>query len=318
VVGLIGAGSYATRVLLPALRRSGVTLYGIASHGGQSGTHAARKFGVRISTTHPDALLASAEVNTIVIATRHDSHAELACAALRAGKHVFVEKPLAITDAQLERISACHAETRRGSGGPLLMVGFNRRFAPHVVRMKALLAAVPGPKSFIMTVNAGAVPASHWTQDPEAGGGRIVGEGCHFIDLLRHLAGAPVTAVQTASLGLPGAGGGDDRTTFTLAFQDGSVGTVHYLANGHRTYPKERLEVFAAGRVLALDNFRVLRAYGWPGFRRLRLWRQDKGNAACMAAFVQAVRDGGAAPIPFDELAEVTRVSLQVAAAARR
>jgi predicted dehydrogenase len=316
VVGLIGSGAYATRVLLPALRRSGVVLHSIASSGGASSTRAARKFGARYSSTDAGAIVSNGDLNTVVIATRHDTHAELTCAGLRAGKHVFVEKPLAISEAQLESLSACHAETRRGAGGPLLMVGFNRRFAPHIVRMKALLAALPGPKSFVMTVNAGAVPASHWTQDPQVGGGRIVGEGCHFIDLLRHLAGVPVAGTQVASRAQHG-GGDEDVTTFVLTFSDGSIGTVHYLANGHRSFPKERLEVFCSGRILQLDNFRVLRGFGWPGFRRMRLWRQDKGNAACVAAFVDAVRRGLAAPIPFEELAEVTRVSLQIAAAAR-
>jgi predicted dehydrogenase len=189
------------------------------------------------------------------------------------------------------------------------MVGFNRRFAPQVQKIKSLLAGVNGPKSFVMTVNAGAIPADHWTQDMEVGGGRIVGEGCHFIDLLRFLAGSPIAA--HSRLAMDSATG--DTVTLQLAFADGSIGTVHYFANGCKAFPKERLEVFAAGRVLQLDNFRKLKAYAWPGFKRMNLWSQDKGQKACAAAFVKAIADGGMAPIPFAEIVEASRVSILLA-----
>ena len=192
---------------------------------------------------------------------------------------------------------------------PLLMVGFNRRFAPQVQKMKALLAGVTGAKAFVMTVNAGAIPADHWTQDPVVGGGRIIGEACHFIDLLRFLAGAPITRAE--ALAMDSATG--DSVGISLGFADGSIGTVHYLANGSKAFPKERLEVFAAGHVLQLDNFRRLTGYGWPGFRSMNLWRQDKGQRACAAAFVEALRNGGPAPIPTEEILEVSRVAIQVA-----
>jgi predicted dehydrogenase len=188
------------------------------------------------------------------------------------------------------------------------MVGFNRRFAPQVVKMKSLIAAVAEPKSFIMTVNAGAIPAEHWTQDMEVGGGRIIGEACHFVDLLRFLAGAPITRIQAIS----SSAAGHDKVSFSLGFADGSFGTVHYLANGHKSFPKERLDVFCAGRVLELDNFRKLTAYGWPGFSKVNLWSQDKGQTACAAAFVNAVEKGGPSPIPFSELTEVTRTTFEI------
>ncbi|MEY6432359.1 Gfo/Idh/MocA family oxidoreductase [Thioalkalicoccus limnaeus] len=192
------------------------------------------------------------------------------------------------------------------------MVGFNRRFAPHVQKIKSLLAGVSGPKAFVMTVNAGAIPADHWTQDPMVGGGRIIGEACHFIDLLRFLAGAPIE--HHARLAMDSATG--DTLSLQLGFAEGSIGTVHYFANGSKAFPKERLEVFAGGRVLQLDNFRRLTGYGWPGFKTMRLWRQDKGQKACAAAFVQALRDGGPAPIPLDEILEVSRVTIGVAVSA--
>jgi predicted dehydrogenase len=164
-----------------------------------------------------------------------------------------------------------------------------------------------------MTVNAGAIPAEHWTQDREAGGGRVVGEACHFIDLLRFLAGSRIARHQVLVMDSPTG----DSVSISLKFDDGSIGVVHYLPNGSKAFPKERLEVFAAGRVLQLDNFRKLAGFGWPGFRKMNLWRQDKGQKACAAAFVQAVAAGNPAPIPFDELAEVARVSVAAAEAAR-
>ena len=189
------------------------------------------------------------------------------------------------------------------------MVGFNRRFAPQVQKMKELLQSVAGPKALVMTVNAGMIPAEHWTQDLEVGGGRILGEACHFIDLLRHLVGESIIGhhrlAMKSELG--------DTVSLQLRFADGSIGTVHYFANGSKAFPKERLEVFAQGRVLQLDNFRKLTGFGWPGFRRMNLWRQDKGQKACAAAFVQTLQAGGKAPIPWEEIHEVTRVTIELA-----
>jgi predicted dehydrogenase/threonine dehydrogenase-like Zn-dependent dehydrogenase len=316
VVAVIGAGNYAARVLVPALAGSGARLFGIASQGGVTAAHVGRRFRFTEVTTDAAALIARPEVNTVVVATRHDSHALFVQRALAAGKHVFVEKPLAITMGEIDGIESALAGFR-GGHRPLLMVGFNRRFAPLAVRMKALLRAAPGPKSFIVTVNAGPVPADHWTQDASVGGGRLIGEGCHFIDVLRFLAGYAIVrwqlAATTAAEGRP-----DESVTITLAFADGSSATVHYLTNGHRAFPKERIEAFAAGRVLQLDNFRTLHGYGWSGFGSMRLWRQDKGQSACVAAFLAAVREGRAAPIPLAELLEVSRVTVALGEAARR
>ena len=263
-----------------------------------------------------EAILADPRADTIVIATRHDTHAQLVCRALGAGKHVFVEKPLAICGAQLDAIEAAWSalpEQRR----PALMVGFNRRFAPQVVRMKSLLQTTAEPKTLVMTVNAGAIPANHWTQDWNVGGGRIIGEGCHFIDLLRFLVGASIESWQVAALGRPDRSGvAHDKATVTLCFADGSIGTIHYFANGHAAVAKERLEVFCGGRILQLDNFRRLAAHGWSGFSRQKLWRQDKGQVACVAAFVAALRAGQPAPIPVEELFEVGRITIAAGEAA--
>ena len=307
-VAFIGAGNYAGRVLIPAFKGAGATLHTVVSSGGVGGVHYGTKHGFANVSTDTDAALADPGMDTVVIATRHDSHARYVVAALTAGKHVFVEKPLCLTLAQLDEIEAtlaAHPDLR-------LMVGFNRRFAPHVVRIKSLLAGVAEPKAFVMTVNAGAIPRDHWTQDPEVGGGRIVGEACHFIDLLRHLAGAPIVEHSAVAIGRqPAMAVTGDKAMLTLRFADGSIGTIHYLANGDRTFPKERMEVFVAGRVLQLDNFRKLRGFGWPGFTRMNLWRQDKGQGACAAAFVESLRRAGPTPIPVDEILEVSRVAIE-------
>lgn len=308
-IAVIGSGNYAGGVLIPAFGRAGARLTTVVSSRGLSGVLAGRRAGFEKATTDTASVLADPTVDAVVIATQHDSHADLTIAALDAGKDVFVEKPVALTLAEVDAVVAA-VERARGSGRePRLMVGFNRRFAPHVVAIRGLLAAVSQPKAFVMTVNAGQIPANHWTQDPEKGGGRIIGEACHFVDLLRFLAGHPISGHGARFL--------DERlrdtATLSLTFADGSIGTIHYFANGSRAFPKERLEVFAAGRVIRLDNFRRLEAFGWPGARSMKLWRQDKGQAQCAAAFVRSLQAGGASPIPFDEIVEVARVTIALA-----
>jgi predicted dehydrogenase/threonine dehydrogenase-like Zn-dependent dehydrogenase len=305
-IAFIGSGNYSTAVLIPAFKEAGARMKVVASSGGVSGVHAGRKYGFEETTTATDDVFTDPEINTVVITTRHDSHANLVCKALLAGKHVFVEKPLCLTLEELDEIEATHARLEEQGKAPSVMVGFNRRFSPHVQKIKSLLTSVSGPKSFVMTVNAGAIPGDHWTQDKEIGGGRIIGEGCHFIDLLRYLAGTPIVAHTRMTMD----SANSDTVSLQLGFADGSIGTVHYFANGCKAFPKERLEVFAAGRVLQLDNFRKLTGYAWPGFKNMNLWSQDKGQKACASAFVNAISNGGTSPIPFSEIVEVSRVSI--------
>jgi predicted dehydrogenase/NADPH:quinone reductase-like Zn-dependent oxidoreductase len=336
VVAFLGAGKYAASVLIPAFQAAGARCKIVASSGGVSGVHVARKYGFAETTTDAQAALTQPEVNVVVIATRHDSHARYVIDAISAGKHVFVEKPLCLTLEELRGIEAvllapplggpsrqsdgpvvAGHDVLQGISGPvgvptILMVGFNRRFAPHVVKIKQLLSKVSGPKSFIMTVNAGVIPTDHWTQDAAVGGGRIVGEGCHFIDLLRHLAESPIVGFEVAAVTEENGPARSDNATIILKFQDGSVGTIHYLSNGNRGFPKERLDVLCAGRVLQLDNFRKLSGWGWPGFRGMTLWRQDKGNRACAAAFVESVEKRRSSPIPYAELLEVSRITVEI------
>ena len=311
VVGFIGAGNYASRMLIPAFKGAGAQLHSISTSGGVNGVIHGEKAGFAHATTDTAGMLANPEINTVAIVTRHNSHANFVASALDAGKHVFVEKPLAVNRADLECVEKAYRE--KGDKAPLLMVGFNRRFAPQVQKMKSLLAPVSEPKSFIMTMNAGAIPADHWTQDVEIGGGRIIGEACHFIDLMRFLAGSEIVSVQARRMGdTPGVPVTEDKAAIILGFADGSFGTIHYLANGSASFPKERVEVFVAGKVLQLDNFRKLKAFGWSGFRKMNLWRQDKGQKACAQAFLSAIETGGSAPIAVSELFEVAAVTLDV------
>ncbi|MBS0151832.1 MAG: bi-domain-containing oxidoreductase [Nitrospira sp.] len=306
VVGCIGAGNYATQVLLPAFKKTGIAFRTVASSTGVSAAHAGSKFGFLEVTSDNRCVIESPGNNTVIIATRHDSHATFTGEALKAGKHVFVEKPLAITREELTTLCHIYEDCLRSqTSPPLVMVGFNRRFSPQIQRMKQLLAGISEPKTFSMTINAGHIPRDHWTQDRLIGGGRIIGEGCHFVDLLRFLAASPIVGVQAMSAG-------EDNVTVTLRFADRSIGTVHYFSNGHKSFPKEQLEVFCSGKVLQLDNFRKLRGYGWPGFQKMDLWSQDKGQTACVTAFVDAIRRGACSPIPWDELVEVTHVTLDI------
>ncbi len=317
VVGVIGTGDHAVGVILPALRKNKVRLKTVASQGGFTASRAARKFGFEQTTTDVQGLMSDPEINTVFVLTRHDTHASYVNEALRAGKHVFVEKPLAINPGELAEVEEVYSSLIAAGTSPLLMVGFNRRFSPHIVKIKELIDPLVEPKSFIMTVNAGEIPSDHWTQDPEIGGGRIIGEACHFVDLLRYLAGSAVVSANVTSMGMvPGGGVTHDKMTFTLSFSDGSFGTIHYLANGHKSFPKERLEVFCAGGILQLDNFRTLVGYGWPGFKSMRLWRQDKGHLPCVTGFLDSVRQEKPAAVTFEELVEVTRVTFSVVDAA--
>jgi predicted dehydrogenase/threonine dehydrogenase-like Zn-dependent dehydrogenase len=306
-LGFIGAGNYATGMLIPAFLNTSAKLVAVASSAGVTGVNAGERFGFERTTTDTRSIFEAIDINSIVIATRHDSHAAMVCQALDAGKHVFVEKPLALTFSELDEIEAARSRALESGLSPIVMVGFNRRFAPHVLRMKSLLSGVSAPKAMIMTVNAGAVPAGHWTLDPKTGGGRIIGEACHFVDLLRFVVDSPITQTRLTT------GAAEDVASLQLTFEDGSIGTIHYFANGSKAFPKERLEVFAGGKVLQLDNFRRLKGYGFSSFSAMRSWRQDKGQRACAAAFVEAVRSGVASPIDWDELMEISRATIRLA-----
>lgn len=300
-VAVIGAGGYATKVLMPALQAAGLDLKVVVANGGVSSYYAARKFGAELASTEAVVALEDGEVGGVVVATRHDSHGRYVEAALRAGKHVFVEKPMALGMEELEAIEKAWREK-----GGVVTVGYNRRYAPQAVKMKGLLAGVKAPKVIVITVNAGSIPGDHWTQDATAGGGRLVGEGCHFLDLARYLAGSRIETARWERMEA-------DTATLLMRFEDGSQASVHYLANGHRGYPKERVEVFCAGKILQLDNWRKLKGYGWKGFSSMNLWKQDKGNAACVAAWARAMQGEAGAVPPMEEVLEVGRWVVEAA-----
>ncbi len=304
--------------MIPAFRESKAQLHTIVTSGGLNGVVHGRKSGFAYASSEIEEVVRNKDINTVVIATRHDSHAKFVSLAIKEGKNVFVEKPLAIDIDGLEAVRSALKSISDSQKEPShLMVGFNRRFAPHVKKIKSLLESVREPRSFIMTMNAGSIPASHWTQQIDVGGGRIIGEACHFIDLMRFLAGSPIVSVQARRMGdHHGVAVSEDKASITLGFEDGSFGTIFYLANGATSFPKERIEVFAAGRVLHLDNFRKLKGFGWPGFAKLNLWKQDKGQKACAAAFLQALKTGTPA-IPLEEILEVAQVTLDVASLLR-
>ena len=315
VLGCIGAGNYASSILIPAFEAAGAKLDTLVTSGGVSAVHNGKKYGFVTAATDVSTVYKNQSINTVVIATRHNQHAKQICQALMAGKHVFVEKPLALSIEETDSIRSVYDEQ---NGRCQLMVGYNRRFAPHIKKMKSLLEPISEPKVFIMTMNAGYIPGDHWIQDREVGGGRIIGEACHYIDLMRYLVGSKISSYTTTIMG-PKAGMDviEDKATLTLSFEDGSFGTIHYLANGSRTFPKERIEVFSNGGVLQLDNFRKLTGFGWRGFKSDKLFRQDKGQLACTETFVKAIKNGKPSPIGFDEIIEVAEVSINIASELR-
>jgi predicted dehydrogenase/threonine dehydrogenase-like Zn-dependent dehydrogenase len=306
-LGVLGAGLFANATLLPAIKKvKQIERVGIASAGGLHARHSGQKFGFAYAASNDDEILNDPGINTVAILTRHDTHAMLVVKALQSGKHVFVEKPLAITAEQLDQITA--VLSRVDAHPPLLMVGFNRRFASLAVELVKFLRDRQEPLYMHYRVNAGYLPLNHWTHDPAQGGGRIVGEGCHFIDFLTFLAGAAPVSVSAQAL--PDGGRyREDNVSIRLRFPDGSLGVVDYLANGDKTFPKERLEVFCGGRAAALDDFRTLELVRDGHRARRKLAGQDKGHAAEMRAWAAAIHDGQA-PIPYEQLIGVTRAAL--------
>jgi predicted dehydrogenase/threonine dehydrogenase-like Zn-dependent dehydrogenase len=299
-VGLLGAGSFATSTLLPALKRiRGVSLVGVCAANGSHSHHAARKFGFHSAASDEGSLISNAAINAVVVATRHHLHARQVTAALRAGKHVFCEKPLCLNEDELQDIAHTY-EGLSSRGRPLLMVGFNRRFAPLAIRLKNFLRGVHEPLAMHYRVNAGFIPSDHWLHDPEQGGGRIIGEACHFVDFLSFLVGAAPIEVQVQSLANPGQYS-NDNVIGSLRFANGSQGTISYLANGDKSFSKERLEVFGGGTAAVLEDFRRLELIE-QGRKRVFRSRQDKGHLGELESFAAAVVSGGASPMAFEEI----------------
>ncbi|HNX26426.1 MAG TPA: bi-domain-containing oxidoreductase, partial [Phycisphaerae bacterium] len=303
-VGVIGAGNYSRATMLPILSKTDARIAYIADLDGVPATHLAEKYGVEKAVTDYKVILDDSHIDGVMIAVGHNLHAKFVCEALSAGKHAFVEKPLAMNVDEINRI----LETMKANPGLQVMVGFNRRFSPHTQKIREKFMGRSEPLAMNMTVNAGIVPPDVWVHDPIRGGGRIIGEGCHFIDLLAYIAGSKVKTVAAVQMSR-GVAVKEDKMSIVLGFEDGSVGTVNYFANGDKSYPKEMLEVFCEGKVMRLDNFRETVGYGIRGRRKFRTFRQDKGHAAEYAAFISRIRDGGPEVIPMDEQINITLAS---------
>jgi len=309
-VGILGAGDFAMGTLLPAIRNDRSSqLMGICAATGARARHAGDKFGFRYCTTDERRIIHDPGISTVVIATRHHLHAAQVCAALAAGKHVFCEKPLCLSETQLEEI--VHAYK---GGTCALMVGFNRRFAPMSTRMKKFLRDCRGPLVMHYRVNAGRLAPDHWANDPDQGGGRLLGEVCHFVDFLTFLAGALPVEVQTRSK----RNCFDEDVVVSLEFANGSMGTISYLVNGDRALSKERVEVFGGGAVAVLEDFRFLQLVQHGRKQTIRSrWRQDKGHRGEWKAFANFIRSGSASPIPFEEIVAATLATLRAAESQR-
>ena len=297
-IGVVGAGNYANAVFLPTIKKNPrINLLGIVSAKGLNAQQSARKFGFTYAGSHTDTIFKDDQINLVTILTQHANHADLVKKGLQAGKHVYCEKPLAITKKQLEGI----LPELQKKNHPYLTVGFNRRFAPYSIRLKSFFTDRVEPIYAHYRVNAGFIPSSHWLHNPSKGGGRLIGEGCHFIDYLVFLVGQIPESVHTQAL--PDNGKYiSDNFVITMAFSDGSIGTISYLANGNKLVRKEYLEVFCGGKVGILNDFRNLRLFGRSVEKKREYFKQDKGHASSWNGFVNAVIKNGEAPIPYAEL----------------
>jgi predicted dehydrogenase/threonine dehydrogenase-like Zn-dependent dehydrogenase len=304
VIGIIGAGNFTKMTMLPALKGSGSLNKYIASASGVSGTALAKKYNFTHSTTNEQEILRDTDVDLVMITTRHNQHANQVVSALKSGKHVFVEKPLALSNDELNEIIEIYNNPLEGKK-PTVTVGFNRRFSPHSIAIKKALGN--GPMNIIATMNAGFIPLNVWVHDLKIGGGRIVGEACHFIDLCAYLTGSKVNSVCMNSMGISPPEN-TDNVSILLKFEDGSNAVINYFSNGNKAYSKERLEVYNQERTIVMDNFRKTEAFGFKGFNGLKT-KLDKGHQTQFHELIKRVREGGDSLIPFESIVNTTRAS---------
>lgn len=305
-ISFLGGGNYASRVLIPAFKKTNANLVTLVTSGGVNSIHHGKKNNFKNASTDENMAMTD-ETDAVVIATRHNLHASQVIMALKKNKHVFVEKPLALNLKDITEIEKTYNESNS-----ILMIGFNRRFSPFVKKIKSLLENKKMPKSIIMTMNAGEIPINHWTQDAKIGGGRIIGEACHYIDLMRYLVNSKIKTYHAIKANNEDFYSANDIAMISLEFEDGSIGTINYLANGGKAFPKERIEIFCDNAVLQLDNFRKLKGYNWHGFNQMKSLRQKKGQSECVQSFMDSVVNGKPCPIPSDELFEVSKVTVQI------
>lgn len=300
IIGVIGAGNFTKMTMLPALQGSGANFKSIASQGGLSSTTLAKKHGFSHSTSNYKEILSDNEIDLVLITTRHNLHAPMVVEALEAGKNVFVEKPLALNSEELDEIISAYEKS-----GKTLTVGFNRRFSPHIEKIKSQVDN--SQMNVIATMNAGFIPANVWVHDMKVGGGRIIGEACHYIDLISYLTGSKVKSVCMNAMGI-NPEENTDNASILLRYENGSTGVINYFANGSKAYSKERVEVFSQERTFIMDNFRKTKAYGVKGFSGMKT-KMDKGHKAQFHRLIKTVQEGGKALIPMDSLINTTRAS---------
>ena len=303
-ISFIGAGNYASRVLIPAFKKAGANMHTLAALHGVNSSLIGKKNSFNYVSTDIKKVLSDRETNSIVIATRHDSHADLVIKALENKKNVYVEKPLCLTADELKSIS------KKINSSQILMVGFNRRFAPFILDIKKIISRIKSPKAFNFTCNAGYIEEDHWTQDPKIGGGRLIGEACHFVDLLRYLSSSSIKKMNLVSC----SDNKKNPDTFCLqiSFSNGDIGTINYFSNGNKKYPKERLEVYANKSVIVMDNYLKLKSWGIKNFKNKRSYFPNKGNKECVEAFLSAINNKKESPIPFNEIFEVQKFLLEI------
>ncbi len=302
-MGIVGAGNFTNGVIMPALKKGNANVKYIASSGGLSAKILAKKFGIASATSDYKELLSDEAIKLLLITTRHNLHAPMVLESLEAGKHVFVEKPLALNIEDLDAIESAVNEHQKS-----VVVGFNRRFSPHMVKIKKALGDGGGPVNINATMNAGFVPSDVWVHDMEIGGGRIIGEACHYIDLLVFLAGSPVKSICMNAMGA-NPEENTDNASILLRFENGSNGVINYFSNGSKSYSKERIEVFSQERTFISDNFRLTKGYGAKGFGKLKT-KQNKGHSTQFSKLIEFADKGGSPIIPFDQIMNVSRASI--------
>lgn len=306
-VGVLGAGNYASRVLVPAFSKS--KLCTVVSPGAINAFNVGKRFGFEQVSSNEKKIFEDNNINLVVIATRHNNHADYVVKSLKNGKHVFCEKPLCLSMDELQVIENVY----KSNSNLKLVVGFNRRFSPLTIKAKELLGNSNAPKHINITVNAGAIDKKHWTQDPKIGGGRIIGEVCHFVDLAKHFCDSKIINFSCSKLNpckdnlpIP------DSLVINLTFDCGSIATINYLSNGHKAYPKERIDIFSNGKILQIDNFKTLKGWGFSGFKQLNLWRQDKGVKNLVNNFLLNIKSDKGNCIPVNDIFEVTRTTINI------
>jgi predicted dehydrogenase/threonine dehydrogenase-like Zn-dependent dehydrogenase len=305
VLGIIGSGNFTKATVLPILSKLKANIKYLSSSSGLSGTLLAKKFTVQYSTTNNDDILSDLEVDAVIITTRHNTHARMCIAALKAGKHVFVEKPLALSLDEINEIIEVYEQTNK-----TLTVGFNRRFSPFVQDIKQKLGGLNLPINVIATINAGDIPTNHWTQDMSIGGGRIIGEACHFIDLITYLSGSLVESVILNSMD-ENPQKNTDNASILLKYQNGSTGVINYFSNGNKGYSKERIEVYSQGKTMVIDNFRKSKYYGLKSSGLSGIFQnQNKGHHEQFRLFLERLKIGGEPIIPFEEIINTSRASI--------